>query len=120
MVGGIIHGLNIPVSGMIVGSCAAICICFSARYVPVRGAIIKVTLILMVFKMIPCLQAPSPAYIAVFFQGTVDELLFLSYRRFYKLSCILLAVMALPESGLPRIMVRTIVQYTGFCSGHKY
>jgi len=34
MPGGIIHGFKIPVSGLIVGSCAVICICLIACYVP--------------------------------------------------------------------------------------
>lgn len=109
MLGGIIHGLKIPVSGLIVGSCAVICICLIAWYVPSRGAIIKATVIVAIFKMMLSPQAPPPAYIAVFFQGAVGELLFFRNRKFYSLSCILLAVLALLESGLQRILVLTIV-----------
>ena len=53
-------------------------------------------------------QAPPPAYIAVFFQGLLGEALFWN-RRFYRLSCILLAVLGLLESGLQRILMLTIV-----------
>ena len=109
MLGGVIHGLKIPVSGLIVGSCAVICICLIAWYVPSRGAIIKATLIVAIFKMMLSPQAPPPAYIAVFFQGAVGELVFFRHRRFYQLSCILLAVFALLESGLQRILILTIV-----------
>lgn len=109
MLGGIIHGLKIPVSGLIVGSCAVICICLIAWYVPGRGAILKATLIVAIFKMMLSPQAPPPAYIAVFFQGALGELLFFSNRRFYSISCIVLAVLALLESGLQRILVLTIV-----------
>jgi nucleoside-triphosphatase THEP1 len=108
MLGGIIHGLKIPVSGLIVGSCAVVCICLIAWYVPVKGAILKATIIVAVFKMMLSPQAPLPAYIAVFFQGLVGELLFRN-RRFFKLSCLLLAVLALVESGLQRILVLTII-----------
>ncbi len=109
MLGGIIHGLKIPVSGLIVGSGAVICICLIAWYVPNKGAIIKATLIVAIFKMMLSPQAPPPAYIAVFFQGAVGELVFFRHRKFYQLSCILLAVLALLESGLQRILVLTIV-----------
>ena len=108
MLGGIIHGLKIPVSGLVVGSCAIVCICLIAWYVPKKGAIIKATIIVAIFKMMLSPQAPPPAYIAVFFQGMMGELLFWN-RRFFKLSCIVLAVLGLLESGLQRILVLTIV-----------
>jgi len=108
MLGGVIHGLKIPVSGLVVGSCAVICISLIAWYVPRKGAIIKATIIVAVFKMMLSPQAPPPAYIAVFFQGLMGELLFFN-KRWFKLSCLLLAVLSLVESGLQRILVLTIV-----------
>jgi len=109
MLGGIIHGLKIPISGLFVGGSAVICICLIAWYVPQRGAIIKATIIVAIFKMMLSPQAPPPAYIAVFFQGFLGELLFFRNRKFYQFSCILLAVLSLLESGLQRILVLTIV-----------
>lgn len=109
MLGGIIHGLKIPVSGLFVGSGAVICICLIAWYVPNKGAIIKATIIVAIFKMMLSPQAPPPAYIAVLFQGLLGEFLFFRNRKFYRLSCILLAVLSLLESGLQRILVLTIV-----------
>ena len=108
MLGGIIHGFKIPVSGLVVGSCAIVCICLIAWYVPVKGAIIKATIIVAIFKMMLSPQAPPPAYIAVFFQGLLGELLFWN-KRYFRLSCILLAVLGLLESGLQRILMLTIV-----------
>jgi nucleoside-triphosphatase THEP1 len=108
MLGGIIHGFRIPVSGLIVGSSAVICICLIAWYVPVRGTIIKATIIVAIFKMMLSPQAPPPAYIAVFFQGLSGELLFRN-RKSFRLSCILFATLALLESGLQRILVLTII-----------
>lgn len=113
MLGGVIHAARIPVSGLIVGSCAVICICLIAYYVPARGAIIKATLIVAIFKMMLSPQSPPPAYFAVFFQGLMGELCFLN-RKFYRLSSLLLAVMALMESGLQRIVVLTIVYGNNF------
>ena len=108
MLGGIIHGLRIPVSGLVVGSCAVICISLIAWYQPKKGAIIKATLIVAIFKMMLSPQAGVPAYIAVFFQGAMGELLFWN-RRYFRVSCMLLSVMALLESGLQRILVLTII-----------
>jgi len=108
MLGGIIHGFKIPVSGLVVGSCAVTCICLLAWYVPVKGAILKATIIVAIFKMMLSPQAPPPAYIAVFFQGLLGELLFWK-RRMFTLCCVVLAVLSLLESGLQRILVLTIV-----------
>ncbi|MBC7946477.1 MAG: hypothetical protein H7Y42_01255 [Chitinophagaceae bacterium] len=108
MLGGIIHGLRIPVSGLVVGGCAVICICLIGWYVPVKGAILKATIIVAIFKMMLSPQAPPPAYIAVFFQGFLGELLFWK-RRFFAVSCVLFATLSLLESGLQRILVLTIL-----------
>lgn len=108
MLGGVIHGLKIPVSGLVVGSAAVLCICLIAWYAPAGGAILKATVIVAVFKMMLSPQAPPTAYIAVFFQGLLGELL-LSNKKYFRLSCLLFAVLALLESGLQRIAVLTII-----------
>ncbi|MGQ0739721.1 MAG: hypothetical protein ACT4OJ_11720 [Bacteroidota bacterium] len=108
MLGGIIHGFKIPVSGLVVGSCAVICICLIGWYAPARGAILKATLIVAVFKMMLSPQAPPTAYIAVFFQGMLGELFFRS-KKYYRPACVALAVLALLESALQRILVLTLV-----------
>lgn len=113
MLGGIIHAARIPVSGLIVGSCAVVCICLIAFYVPSKGAIIKATIIVAIFKMMLSPQSPPLAYLAVFFQGFMGELLFWR-KNFYKVSCLLLGLIALLESGLQRIIVLTIVYGNNF------
>lgn len=112
LLGGIIHGFRIPVSGLVVGSCAVICICLIAWYAPQKGAILKATLIVAIFKMMLSPQAPLPAYIAVFFQGLMGELVFWR-RRFYPIACILIGILALLESGLQRILILTIIYGNG-------
>jgi len=113
MLGGVIHAAKIPVSGLMVGSAAVICICLIAYYAPGKGNIIKATIIVSIFKMILSPQAPMPAYFAVFFQGIMGELLFWD-RKFFRLSCLLLGLIALLESGLQRIIVLTIVYGNNF------
>lgn len=113
MLGGIIHGLKIPVSGLVVGSCAVLCICMIAWYNPKKGAILKATIIVAIFKMMLSPHSPPPAYVAVFFQGLVGELLFW-HRRLYALSCVLLAILSLLESGFQRILMLTIVYSEDF------
>lgn len=108
ILGGIVHGLKLPVSGLIVGSSAVICICLIAYYHPVRGSILKATITVAIFKMLMSPQSPFPAYIAVFFQGLLAEIIFSGKKRF-KLNCILFASIALLESGIQRLLVMTIV-----------
>lgn len=108
MLGGIIHGLHIPVSGLLVGSCAVVCICLLAWYVPVRGAILKATILVAIFKMMLSPQSPPMAYAAVFFQGFLGEMLF-HRRRHFAAACMAMAVLTLLESGLQRIAVLTII-----------
>jgi hypothetical protein len=106
--GGIIHGLKIPVSGLVVGSSAVICICLIAWHVPQKGAILKATIVVAVFKMMLSPHSPLPAYFAVFFQGAIAELIFFG-RINYKLSCHVFAIIALFESAIQRILVVTIL-----------
>jgi hypothetical protein len=108
VLGGIIHGLKLPVSGLIVGSCSVICICLIGRYVSIRHAILKATIIVAIFKMMLSPHAPPTAYVAVFFQGAIGQA-FLRYGKFYKISCIVFGAIALAESALQRILVMTIV-----------
>lgn len=112
MIGGIIHGLHLPVSGLLVGGGAVVCISLIAWYVPRKGAILKATIIVAIFKMMLSPHAPLPAYFAVFFQGLLGELLF-HRRRFFRLACIALGMLALLESGLQRILVLTIIYGNG-------
>lgn len=108
MLGGIIHGFKLPVSGLVVGSSAVICISLIGWYMPQRGAILRATVIVAIFKMLLSPHAPVTAYVAVFFQGALGELLF-HRRRYYRLACVTLAVLALLESATQRILIMTLV-----------
>ncbi len=47
-----------------------------AYYVPLKGAILKATIIVAIFKMMLSPHTPPSAYIAVFFQGLLGQVLF--------------------------------------------
>ncbi len=113
MLGGIIHGFKLPISGLFVGGGAILCIAMIAYYVPAKGSIVKATIIVAVFKMMLSPQSPPPAYIAVFFQGLLGELLFI-HKKMFRLSCLLLAVLAMMESAVQRILVLTILYGNSF------
>ena len=106
--GGIMHGIKLPFSGLIVSSLAVTCIILIAYYVPSRSAILKATVIVAIFKLMLSPHSPPTAYIAVFFQGLLGQSL-LSDRRFFKAGAITLAVLALVESAIQRILVLVIV-----------
>ena len=111
--GGILHGIKIPFTGLIISSLAVMCIILIAWHVPSKNAIIKATIIVAVFKLMLSPQTPPTAYIAVFFQGLVGQLLFL-HKRFFKLSATILGTLALTESAIQRILVLLIVYGTDF------
>ncbi len=113
ILGGMMHAVKIPFTGIIVSSGAVICICLIAYYVPANGAILKATIIVAIFKMMLSPHTPPTAYVAVFFQGMMGQLLFFN-RRFFRLSCILLAVFALVESAIQRIIVLTVLYGNNF------
>jgi hypothetical protein len=58
-------------------------------------------------------QAPPPAYIAVFFQGLLGELLFWN-RKYFHFFCILLAMVAMVELAFQRILSLTILYGNDF------
>lgn len=108
LAGGIMHAAKFPFTGLIVSSLAITCIILIAWYVPTRSAIIKATVIVAIFKLMLSPHSPPTAYIAVFFQGMMGQLLF-SKHRYFKLAAIILAVLALVESAIQRILVLVIV-----------
>lgn len=108
MLGSIIFTLQIPISGLVIGSCAIVLISLIAVYGHGRGSIIKATMIVAIFKMMLTPQAPPTAYLAVFFQGLMGELLFWR-KNYYRVACILLAVIALIESAAQKILTATII-----------
>lgn len=107
MLGGMIHGFKLPVSGLFVGGAAVTIISLMAYYVPGKGNIIKATIIVAVFKMMLSPHSPFPAYIAVFFQGLLGELLFMN-RKWFRLSCMVLAILSMIESATQRLLMLTI------------
>lgn len=113
VLGGMMHAVKLPFTGIVVSSGAVICICLIAYYVPVKGAILRATIIVAVFKMMLSPHTPPTAYIAVFFQGMMGQILFFNLR-FFRLSCIFLAVFALVESALQRIIVLAILYGNNF------
>lgn len=113
MLGGMMHAVKIPFTGIVVSSAAVICISLIAYYVPVKGAILKATIIVAIFKLMLSPHTPPTAYFAVFFQGLMGQILFFNLR-FFRVSCIVLAVLALVESAIQRLIVVTVLYGDNF------
>jgi hypothetical protein len=102
--GGVLHALNLPFSGLLINGMALVCILFIARYSQPAVTILQATLLVALFKFILSPQSPPTAYLAVFFQGLIGQLLF--YRKpITRTKSILLAVITIVESGAQRILV---------------
>lgn len=111
--GGIMHAAKIPFAGMIVSALAVTCIIFIGYHIPSKTAILRATMIVAVFKLMLSPQAPPTAYIAVFFQGLMGQMLFYNKRPF-ALTAVILAVLSLAESALQRILVLLIIYGNSF------
>lgn len=103
--GGVIHALKIPVSGLLLGSFAVIIITFLARENkrPFQ-AIMQATLLVLLVKAIASPHSPLPAYLAVSFQGLVGALIY-SFLRPNYFSAILFGLLALLESAFQKLLV---------------
>lgn len=113
VLGGIIHGFQLPISGLIVGGCAVIIICMIGYYVPDKNAIIKATVVVAIFKMMLSPFSPFPAYIAVFFQGLTGQLFF-SRKSWFRLACVIFGTLALFESAIQKILTTTLIYGVDF------
>ena len=110
-IGGLIHGLHIPISGLVVGSAAVTCISLIGWYHPSKGSILRATLVVLIFKMMLSPQAPVTAYVAVLFQGALGELFFRN-RKYFSAAAICFAVIALLESAFQRFFILTLIYGT--------
>jgi hypothetical protein len=107
------HGLRVPFSGMLVSSGAVICISLLGYYFPEKNTILKAMLVVVFFKLMIAPHSPVTAYFAIFFQATVGQILFY-FLKSYELSCLILAVVALIESSMQRVIVLVIIYGNGF------
>lgn len=108
VMGGILHALKIPLTGIFIGGAAVILISLIARYSSKTGTILRATILVMAVKGVVSPHTPLNAYFAVFLQGLLGELFFLS-RNHIKLSSMLLAVVTTFLSSIQKIVMLTIV-----------
>jgi hypothetical protein len=73
-----------------------------------RGEILKASIIVIIIKVTISPYTPLTAHFAVFLQGCLGEIFFLS-KRFFKVSALMFAVTIMILSGIQRILILTIL-----------
>ncbi len=105
--GGLLHALQIPFTGLVVGGLAVIIITFIAKISEHNySQILQSLLIVLVVKAMVSPYTPFPAYIAVSFQALVGFILF-GLLRVSLLSILLLSIIAMLESAVQKLLILT-------------
>jgi hypothetical protein len=106
--GGIMHALQIPFTGLLVGGMAVIMICLIAEFSEKKyKQILKAALIVLIVKAMAAPFTPVTAYIAVSFQALLAFALF-SLSGVNLISIFFLSVIAMLESALQKLLVLTL------------
>lgn len=106
--GGLLHALQIPFTGLVVGGLAVIIITFIAKISEHNySQILQSLLIVLVVKAMVSPYTPFPAYIAVSFQAFVGFILFY-LLRVNLLSILLLSTIAMMESAIQKLLILTL------------
>lgn len=106
--GGLLHGLRLPITGLVLGGFSVLTISLIAHLSTKPGQdILKATILVVSIKFVASPHSPLAAYIAVFFQGVLGASLFSMLRR-TRFSVLLFAVIALLESAIQKPLVATL------------
>jgi len=106
--GGIMHALQIPFTGLLVGGMAVIMICLIADIsVHNYKEVLKSAMIVLIVKAMVSPHTPFPAYIAVAFQALLGYGLF-SLLKVNFLSIVLLSTIAMIESAIQKLLILTL------------
>ena len=105
--GGILHALKIPFTGLFIGGSAVIFITLIAYYSNSNKVIIEVTLKVALVKFIVSPYSPIFAYLAVLIQCFFGYILF--FRGFNRVSPIILGFLSLLFSSFQKLIILTLV-----------
>ena len=107
--GGFMHALKIPFSGLFLGSFAVIIVTFIALNSEKKfRTILQATFIVLLVKAIASPHSPPTAYVAVLFQGFIGALIYqiFNVNRF---STLLFGILALMESALQKLVMMVLI-----------
>jgi hypothetical protein len=106
--GGLLHALHIPVTGIFVGGIAVIFITLIAYFSEQKTSIIKATIIVLIVKGIVSPYTPIAAYFSVLLQGMLGQILFAN-KKHLSLSALVLSITTLLLFGFQKVIIYTIV-----------
>ncbi|MDT0632646.1 hypothetical protein RQM47_11045 [Rubrivirga sp. S365] len=110
--GGALHALRLPLTGLLVGSSAVVLLALIAEAArrdgrSVRRTLLGATAVVLGVKAAASPHSPVGAYLAVAFQGGLATLALPTLGR--RLGPLVLGVVALAESAVQRVLVMTIL-----------
>ncbi|NLB65672.1 MAG: hypothetical protein GX803_04290 [Lentisphaerae bacterium] len=107
--GGLIHALRVPFTGILVGSTAVVLMTLLAFFAerPARE-LLKATVVVLLVKAAASPHTPLPAYVAVAFQGVAAALVFGGVRSI-RLGGLLLGLLALWQGAAQKLLTMTIL-----------
>mgnify|MGYP003586359817 CR=1 FL=1 len=107
--GGLIHAMKIPFTGIVVGSTAVVLIALIAHFAERKAtALLKATVIVLLVKAAASPHTPLPAYAAVAFQGLAGALLF-GCLPAPRLAAMMLGLLALWQGAVQKLVVMTLL-----------
>ena len=113
-IGGILHALKLPLTGLLVGGIAIVCIALTAYWSgDRRNSVLEALLTVILVKLAVSPHSPWQAYIAVFFQGYLGYLLFRGRKQFAFRSLIF-AILCMAESALQKLLMTWLIYGTDF------
>jgi hypothetical protein len=107
--GGVLHAVKSPFTGLLVGGMAVILIALIAYFADKKTTtVLKSTILVLIVKAAASPHSPLPAYLAVGFQGLTGAFVFTMLRS-HRLAALLLGIAALCESALQKIITLTLI-----------
>jgi hypothetical protein len=106
--GGLLHALHIPFSGIVLGGFAIMFISLIAYYSKNHAEILKALAIVLAVKFAVSPHTPIGAYISVSVQGLAGYFVF-RYIKNYRISVFILSVFAMFFSSMQKIIVYIIL-----------
>lgn len=108
-IGGVMHALRIPFTGIVVGGIAVTCIALIAMSsLNVRKEILTALTLVLLIKLAVSPHSPWQAYVAVMFQGVLGSVL-LRNDLISKWRILIFTVICLAESALQKIAISVLI-----------
>ncbi|HPV47930.1 MAG TPA: hypothetical protein PLD40_10165 [Kiritimatiellia bacterium] len=107
--GGLIHALRVPFTGVVVGSTAVVLITLIVFFAEHKArALIKAMTVVLLVKAAASPHTPLPAYISVAFQGVAAALVF-GVLPSIRLGALLLGLLALWQGAVQKLIVMSVL-----------